>query len=68
MTHWQLPPDALTMVEAAKYLGTSHNTLMQQHTAYEVPSVMIGGWRYFFKSDLDEWRRKNPKRLVGRAA
>lgn len=65
MTKWQLPDTALTMDEAAKYLGVSPSTFRQCYKAEGVPSELIGGWRYFFTDELDQWRRKNPTRLVG---
>ena len=56
-------PDALTTEEAAEFIGANFYTFRASYRRRGVPHTHIGGKPWFFKSDLTEWRRKNPNIL-----
>jgi excisionase family DNA binding protein len=48
-------PDALTVDEAASYLGISRAKLAELIAGGVVPSYRLGRRRFFLRSVLDEW-------------
>lgn len=61
---YQIPPDALTMEGAAKFLNRNPLTFRCSYKMYGVPHVWIGGQLRFFPSDLQAWQEKNPNTML----
>ncbi len=49
---WKAAPDALTIDQAAKLLGTSWNKLLWLHRDGELEMVIVMGKKYFFKENI----------------
>jgi tRNA A37 N6-isopentenylltransferase MiaA len=50
------PDGRMTRADAAKYLGKSGKTLAEWHTKGKgPPSILVGGTRFYYKADLDEF-------------
>ena len=53
-----LPDGRMTRNDAAKYLGHASKTLAMWHLSGKGPrSVLVGGKRFYFQSDLDTFIR-----------
>jgi hypothetical protein len=51
-----LPDGRMSRKDAAKYLGRAEKTLAMWSMAGKKPrSVLVGGRRFYFKSDLDDF-------------
>ncbi len=49
---WKSAPDALTIDQAAKLLGTSWNKLLWLHRDGDLEMVIVMGKKYFFKENI----------------
>ena len=60
--------EALTLEGAADFLGRNFNTFRASYKRLGVPCIYLASKPLFFKADLLEWNRKNPRLMERREA